>query len=129
MNDRIALNQIRLVCNEADRGSLHVKSSFDATQKMEHRTDEAISFPDDHLVVIKNAREHACMIRLESVRLESGKRFIVKPSRQATRSLWSKQDSEVRTTLALVLGGGESVVIHSSAFQTGKGLGHNIGGV
>ncbi len=127
MNERITLNQIRLVCNEADRHSLHVKSSFDRTEKMEHRTDESISFPDDHIVVIKNCRESKCVIRLETIRLPSGKRFIVRPSRQHTRTLWSKADSEVNAKTAIALGGGESIAITSSAFTSQKGIGHNVG--
>ena len=129
MSGIVELNQIRFVCNDADRGSLKVLSSFDKSEVMEHRTDESISFPDDHIVVVKNRRESTCVIRLETIRLSSGKRFILAPSRQCTKQLLSKHDSEVNTSIAIALGGGESVTIRSSAWRPHKGLGANVGGV
>jgi hypothetical protein len=129
MSDRITLNQIRLVCNEADRGSLKILSTFDKSETMEHKTDESIAFPDDHIVVIKNRRECACVVRLESIRLESGKRFVLATSRQMTRTLKSKLDSEVDTSCAIALGGGEALTIRTSAWRAPTGMGANVGPV
>lgn len=129
MTGVVELNQIRLVCNDADRGSLHVKSTFEKTERMEHRTDESISFPDDHIVIIKNMRESKCVIRLESIRLGEGKYFIVRPSRQPVKKILSKRMSEIGTSCALALGGGESVVIFSSAWTPQTGIGSNVGAV
>ena len=125
----VELNQIRLVCNDADRGSLHVKSTFDNTQKMEHRTDESISFPDDHIVIIKNMRESKCIIRLESIRLGEGKYFIIRPSRQPVKKLFTKRESEIRSSIAIALGGGESIVIQSSAWRSPQHGGVSVGAV
>lgn len=127
MNDRIELNQIRLVCNASDRGAIKVLSSFDKSEVMEHKTDESISFPDDHIVVIKNRRESACVVRLETIRLGSGKRFILQTSRQATRTLKSKHDSEIGTTVAIALGGGEALTIRTNLWRAPTGHGANVG--
>lgn len=118
MSDRIiSLLQVRLICKEGDRGSLHVKSTFDATEKMEHRTDESISFTDDDLVVIKNCREAPCTIGLESIRLPDAGRIICRPSRQGSFTLTSKVASEIRCKRVVKLGGGESLVMQSSQWK------------
>jgi hypothetical protein len=114
--ERIELNQIRLVCREGDRGSLHVKSTLDSTYKLDERTDEAISFTDSDLVVIKNVRESKCRVGFETIRLPRAARMILRPSRQPTLTLMRREDSELRCAAVIELGGGESVTISTSNF-------------
>lgn len=115
--EQVSLIQVRLVCKEGDRGSLHVKSTFDTTEKMEHRTDESISFTDDDLVIIKNCRESKCEIALETIRLPDAGRIVCRPSRQGSFVLTSKVVSEVRYQRKVCLGGGESIVMQSSRWR------------
>lgn len=129
MSGHVALIQVRLVCKEADRGSLHVKSTFDATEKMEHRTDESISFTDDDLVIIKNCRESACVIGLETIRLSDGSRIVCRPSRQGSFVLTSRVASEVRCARKIALGGGESLVMSSSQWKPSLKRGNYSGPV
>lgn len=117
MSDLVSLIQVRLVCKEADRGSLHVKSTFDKTERLEHRTDEAISFTDDDLVIIKNCREAPCKIELETVRLPDAGRIVCRPTRSSAFTLASPVASEIRSKHSLSLGGGESLVMQSSRWK------------
>ena len=120
MSERVELIQMRLKCKDGDRGSLHVKSTFDATEKMEHRTDESISFTDDDLVIIKNCRESPCEITLETIRLPLSSRIVCRPSRAGTFTLVHKDVSEVRFSRTLALGGGESIVCQSSQWKANR---------
>lgn len=129
MSERIALLQVRLVCKEADRGSLHVKSTFDKTEKLEHRTDEAISFTDDDLVIIKNCRESPCRIELETVRMPDASRIVCRPSRSSAFTLTSKVASEIRCKRAIALGGGESLVMQSESWKPSAKRGNYHGAV
>lgn len=117
------LNRIRLVCHEADRGSIHVKSNLDSTYKLDHRTDEDICFTDTDVVAIQNKREDPCQITLEAIRLPDGRRALLRPSRQAHLSLVDPEVSQVRSKISLRLGGGETCMLTSSEFkgQTGGG--------
>ena len=121
---RVELLQMRLLCKEGDRGSLHVKSTFDKTERMEHRTDESISFTDDDLVVIKNCRESPCEITLEAIRMPDAGRILCSPSRQSAFMLTSKVASEIRYTRTLKVGGGESVVCRSAQWVTNRKRGN-----
>lgn len=117
------LNQIRFVCNDGDRSGIHVKSNIDATHKLDTHTDESLSFTDADLVIIQNKLERRVEILLESIRLPEGRQAILKPARQATLKLVDKEVSLVRSSLALVLGPGESCTLHSSAWTPGTGNG------
>lgn len=117
LDRRIALNQVRLRCTDADRGSLEVKSTFDRTERMEHRTDEAISFTDDDLVIIKNRRESPCTITLETIRVPNSAGIVCRPSRQGSFQLRSREDSEIATKRTVTLGGGEALTISSSVWR------------
>ena len=116
------LNRIRLTCREGDRASLHVKSNLDSTYKMEHRTDEDISFTDEDVVAIQNKRESDCTVTLEAIRAPDGRRLL-RPSRQAHISLTDPEVSKVRSTYTLTLGGGETCVLTSSEFKGRTGGG------
>lgn len=129
MSERISLLQVRLVCKEADRGSLHVKSTFDRTEKLEHRTDESISFTDDDLVIIKNCRESKCEIKLETIRLNDASRIVCRPSRQSSFVLTSRVASEIRCSRKIALGGGESLVMSSSQWKSSLKRGNYSGPV
>jgi hypothetical protein len=115
-DERVELNQLRLVCREGDRGSLHVKSTLDSTYKLDERTDESISFTDNDLVVIKNVRESKCRVGFETIRLPRAARMVLRPSRQAALTLTSREDSEIRCKAVIELGGGESITISTSNF-------------
>lgn len=117
---RVELIQMRLVCKDADRGSLHVKSSFDKTEKMEHRTDESISFTDDDLVIIKNCRESPCEITLEVIRLPLASRLICSPSRQSAFTLVHRDVSEIRYRKTIRLGGGESLPCRTTQWKSNR---------
>ena len=117
------LNRIRLVCREGDRASLHVKSNLDSTYKMEHRTDEDISFTDEDVVAIQNKRGTACSITLETIRAPDGRRILLRPSRQPHISLTDPEVSKIRSTYTLTLGGGETCVLTSSEFKGRSGGG------
>ena len=112
-----ALNRVRLICTEADRGSLQVKSNLDSTYVLEHRTDEDICFTDDDLVAIQNKRGDHCRITLEIIRLPEGRRAVLRPSRQAHRTLLDPEVSPIRARTHLVLGGGETCMLHSSEWK------------
>jgi hypothetical protein len=120
VSERIELIQMRLVAKDGDRGSLHVKSTFDKTEKMEHRTDESISFTDDDLVIIKNCRESPCEITLETIRLPLPHRIVCRPSRSSAFTLVHKDVSEVRSAHTFRLGGGESLVCQSSQWKPNR---------
>lgn len=117
------LCQIRLICKEGDRGSLHVKSNLDSTYQLDHRTDEAISFTDQDLVAIQNKRESPCQITLQSVRLPDGRFAILRPGRQPHQKLFSREDSISRSELKLTLGGGETLMLHTSLWAPRAGSG------
>jgi len=118
-----ALNQIRFVCNDSDRKGLHIKSTLDATYRLEGKTDESISWSDNDLIVIKNVLERPCEILLESIRLMEGRRAILRPSRQGAFTLVDKQLSSVRNERELTLGPGESCTLTSSAWLPQGGAG------
>ncbi len=110
------LNRIRLVCTEADRGSIHVKSNLDSTYQLDHRTDEDICFTDSDVVAIQNKRDSPCKITLEAIRLPDGRRALLRPSRQAHIALCDPEVSSVRHRTDVLLGGGETCVLTSSEF-------------
>ncbi len=127
--DRVALLQVRLRCDEGDRGSLEIKSTFDKSERMEHRTDEAISFTHDDLVIIRNRRESPCRIALESIALGSGESLYCRPSRQGAFRLLARECSSVHSTRSIRLGGGESLVIQSSRWRPNLSRGSYSGPV
>lgn len=110
------LNRVRLICNEGDKGSLHVKSNLDSTYKLDHRTDEDICFTDEDVVAIQNKRESPCTIIIEAIRLPDGRRAMLRPSRQPHISLVDPELSEIRNHCTLTLGGGETCMLTSSQF-------------
>lgn len=120
---RTHFNQLRLICKEGDRGSLHVKSTLDGTYKMDAKTDDSISFTDADLVVVKNVRETECLITLKAIRLPGDTRAILRPSRGAHQVLLDKSVSEIRSSTNIVLHGGESLTICSSNWAPQKGGG------
>jgi hypothetical protein len=111
------LNRIRLVCTDADRGSIHVKSNIDSTYRMEHRTDEDICFTDSDVVVVQNKRSDPCTVTFEAIRLPEGRRALFRPSRSAHVSLVDPEVSSIRKSIKIRLGGGESCVLTSSEFK------------
>lgn len=117
------LNRVRLTCTEGDRGSLHVKSNVDSTYKMEHQTDDDISFTDEDVVVIQNKRESPCTLTLEAIRMPDGRRAVLRPSRQPHITLTDPEVSHIRHQHTLTLGGGESCVLTSSEFKGKTGGG------
>lgn len=129
MIDRIEMIQVRLKCDDGDRGSLEVKSTFDRTERMEHRTDETVSFTDRDLVIIKNRRESPCEILLETVRLRPGTRLVCRPSRASAFTLTHRQASEIAYSRKIRLGGGESLVMQSSSWHPSAARSHYHGTV
>lgn len=125
-NNRVVLNQLRLICDDSDRRGLHVKSNIDRTEKLDGKTDESLSFTDGDLVILQNKLERPCTLILESIRLPEGRRAVLKPSRQRHQTLCGKEVSEVRSITELVLGAGESCVIHSSEWMPQQGGGARI---
>lgn len=107
----VMLNRIRFVCNDSDRQGIHVKSTLDATYKLDGKTDEAIAFTDDDMIVIQNKLERRVEILLETIRLPDGRRAIFRPSRAGSFTLVDKEVSEVRAEKDLVLGPGESMTL------------------
>lgn len=123
MSTKIAMNQIRFVCNDSDRKGIHIKSTLDETYKLDGKNDESISFTDEDLIVIKNCMDRPCELLLESIRLPEGRRAVFRPSRQSAFQLLSKEVSEVRSEKGLTLGPGESCTLTSSAWQPARGGG------
>lgn len=117
------LSRIRFVCNDSDRRGIHVKSTLDNTYRLDGKTDDAIAFTDDDVIVIQNKMEHACEILLETVRLPEGRRAIFRPSRGASFSLLDKEVSELRCERELTLGPGESMTLHTDRWEAQEGRG------
>jgi hypothetical protein len=107
----VTLNRIRFVCNDSDRKGIHIKSTIDDTYRLDGKTDEAIAFTDDDVIVIQNKLERACEILLETIRLPDGRRAIFHPSRRAHFMLVDKEVSAVRSERELLLGPGESMTL------------------
>jgi hypothetical protein len=118
-----ALSKVRLTCGEADRGSLHVKSTCGPTVKLETKTDEDIAFSDQDLVIIKNCRESPCTLKFRALELPEGRQAIFRPSRQATQKIYDSRVSEVRSEYTVTLGGWEALVIVTSEWVAGRGQG------
>lgn len=112
-----------MTCQVCDREALQVKSTCGPTHKLESKTDEDIAFSDNDLVIIKNCREDPCQLKFRALELPDGRRAIFRPSRQASQTIYDSRVSEVRSELALRLGGGESLVIVTSEWVAGRGLG------
>lgn len=113
----LKLNRVRLICTEGDRGSIHVKSNIDSTYKLDHKTDEDICFTDQDVVAIQNKRHDPCIITIKAIRLPDGRRALLRPSRQAHRSIVDPEVSSIRHHVTLSLGGGETCVLTSSEFK------------
>lgn len=119
----IALSKIRLICTEGDRASLHIKSTLDNTYKLDHKTDEDLSFTDDDLIAIKNQRESPCKITLKVIELHGGRRAILSPSRGVAVALLDPSVSQLRSECVLTLGGGETCMLRTSLWQPKVGVG------
>lgn len=117
------LNRIRLICTEADRGSIQVKSNIDSTYTLDHRTDEDICFTDEDVVAIQNKRDDLCTLTLEAIRIPEGRRAILRPSRQPHRVLCDPEVSKMRYKTTLTLAGGETCILTSSEFKGRTGGG------
>lgn len=122
-SNAIALNRIRFVCNDSDRRGIHIKSTLDETYRLDGKTDEAIAFTDDDVIVIQNKLERACEILLETIRLPDGRRAIFRPSRGPSFTLLDKEVSEVRAEKDCVLGPGESMTLHTDRWEPRAGGG------
>lgn len=120
---RVVFSRVRLTCTEADRASLHVKSTCGPTHKLESKTDEDIAFTDNDLVIIKNCREDACTLKFRALELPDGRQAIFRPSRQATEKIFDSRVSEVKCEYTVKLGGWESLVLVTSEWVAGRGQG------
>ena len=120
---QIALSRVRMTCAEADRGSLHVKSTCGPTHKLESKTDEDIAFTDNDLVIIKNCREDPCTLKFKALELPDGRQAIFRPSRQGAQKIFDARVSEVRSEYTVRLGGFEALVIVTSEWVAGRGCG------
>lgn len=120
---RFALARVRLTCRQGDRGSLEVRSTCGATQKLEATTDEDLAFSDNDLIVIKNVRHDPCELKFRALELPDGRRAIFRPSRQGSQTIYDARVSELRAECTVKLGGGESLTIVTSEWIAGRGQG------
>ncbi len=116
------LNRVRLICKEADRGSIHVKSNLDGTYQLDHRIDEDIAFIDEGVVAVQNKRADPCVMTVKVIRAPDRIIFL-RPSRQVHVQLLDPEASQVRSEVKLTLAGGETCVITSSEFKGRTGGG------
>lgn len=113
----IGYYRVRLTIKDDERGAIHVSSTLDQTYRLEHSTDDDLGFTDADLVAIRNRGETPQIVKLKAIKIPHYRRVIAQPSRQATRTLCDPELSEVRSECEILIGGGESIMIRSSAFQ------------
>lgn len=114
------MNGVRFTCTEGDKGSISIRSTLDKSYRLDHRTDEEISFSDEDIVVIKNHREDPCQVKFQGSRLKEGKRAILRSSRRGTQTV--RQGEE----LSYIMAGGEVITMMSDEWRAKLGPGQSM---
>lgn len=122
------MNTIRLICREGDEGSLSIKSTIAQSILLPNRTDEALDFDDEDIVIIKNERADATKIRLAQFNPRRGPAAYANltSSRHESRAgRIHAQGEGGQEVLDWILEGGEAVIIKSGVWKPPHGPGRS----